>query len=215
MQKKMRGFSGIEQTQFESMAEIMKTIFSPLSEFIDTRDIYDARFSYTSTVKEIVHEERWKWPEEWNSDFVELGPLQVPILRDGIEDTAVWMSRNGHEKKFKISNVWMDMNSNGTKVDWHLLVWFAQSIPRHAFVTWLAIHGRLMTQDKLMMRKANEDLKCALCNQCSDSHNHLFFTCEFSKEVWNELLKLLNVRLSESWDQILIEMKVLHPNKNV
>ncbi|GKD90071.1 RNA-directed DNA polymerase, eukaryota, reverse transcriptase zinc-binding domain protein, partial [Tanacetum coccineum] len=131
------------------------------------------------------------------------------------EDTAVWMSRNGHEKKFKISNVWMDMNSNGTKVDWHLLVWFAQSIPRHAFVTWLAIHGRLMTQDKLMMRKANEDLKCALCNQCSDSHNHLFFTCEFSKEVWNELLKLLNVRLSESWDQILIEMKVLHPNKNV
>ncbi|GKA08312.1 hypothetical protein Tco_0687643 [Tanacetum coccineum] len=129
----------------------------------------------------------WKWPEEWNSDFVELGPLQVPILRDGIEDTAVWMSRNGHEKKFKISNVWMDMNSNGTKVDWHLLVWFAQSIPRHAFIT-------------------------------CDSHNHLFFTCEFSKEVWNELLKLLkllNARLSESWDQILIEMKALYLNKNI
>nr|GEU73338.1 hypothetical protein [Tanacetum cinerariifolium] len=96
-------------------------IVSPLSEFIDTRDIYDARLSNTSTIKEIVHEGRWKWPEEWNTYFVELGQLQVPILRDGIEDT-VWMSRNGHEKIFKISNVWVDMNSNGTKVDWHPLV---------------------------------------------------------------------------------------------
>ncbi|GJX66938.1 RNA-directed DNA polymerase, eukaryota, reverse transcriptase zinc-binding domain protein [Tanacetum coccineum] len=122
--------------------------------------------------------------------------IQVPILRDDIEDTAVWISGNGHEKNFKISNVWKDMNWNETKVEWHPLVWFAQSIPRHAFVTWLAIQKRLMTQDKLMIWRPNEDLKCALCSKYNDSHNHLFFTCEFSKEVWRELLKLLNVRLS-------------------
>ncbi|GJY45770.1 RNA-directed DNA polymerase, eukaryota, reverse transcriptase zinc-binding domain protein [Tanacetum coccineum] len=63
----------------------------------------------------------------WN----ELGQLQVPTLSDEIEDTAVWILENGHEKKFKISKLWKDMNCNEEKVDWHLLVWFAQSIPRH------------------------------------------------------------------------------------
>ncbi|GJU74027.1 RNA-directed DNA polymerase, eukaryota, reverse transcriptase zinc-binding domain protein [Tanacetum coccineum] len=141
--------------------------------------------------------------------------IQVPILRDEIKNTAVWVSRNGHEKNFKISYVWEDMNFNETKVDWHPLVWFAQSILRHAFVTWLAIQKRLMTQDKLLIWRPNEDLKCALCKKCNDSHNHLFFTCDFSKGVWNELLKLLNVRLSECWDQIILEMKVLRLNKNI
>nr|GEV16136.1 RNA-directed DNA polymerase, eukaryota, reverse transcriptase zinc-binding domain protein [Tanacetum cinerariifolium] len=141
--------------------------------------------------------------------------IQVPILRDDIEDTAVCILGNGHEKNFKISNVWMDMNWNETKVEWHTLVWFAQSIPRHAFVTWLAIQKRLMTQDKLMIWIPNEDLKCALGSKCNDSHNHMFFTCEFSKEVWRELFTLLNVRSSDCWDQIIIEMKALPLNKNI
>ncbi|GJV73510.1 RNA-directed DNA polymerase, eukaryota, reverse transcriptase zinc-binding domain protein [Tanacetum coccineum] len=97
---------------------------SPLSDFIDTRDIYDARLNNNCT-------------------------LQVPILSDDIKDTAVWILENGNKKKFKISNVWKDMNCQEEKVDWHLLVWFAQSIPRHAFVTWLAIHERLMTHKLL------------------------------------------------------------------
>nr|GEU44047.1 RNA-directed DNA polymerase, eukaryota, reverse transcriptase zinc-binding domain protein [Tanacetum cinerariifolium] len=122
---------------------------------------------------------------------------------------------NGNKKKFKISNVWKDMNCQEEKVDWHHLVWFAQSIPRHAFVTWIAIQERLMTQDKLMLWRPNEELKCALCSKCKDSHNHLFFTCEFSIGIWNELLNLLNVRLSESWDQIISKMKALPLNKNI
>ncbi|GJU97186.1 RNA-directed DNA polymerase, eukaryota, reverse transcriptase zinc-binding domain protein [Tanacetum coccineum] len=141
---------------------------SPLSEFIDTRDIYDARLNNKCTVREIIHKGRWKWPIEWNTDFNELGHIQVPILRDEIEDTTVWISRNAHEKIFKVSNVWEDMNCNDNKVDWHPLVWFAQSIPRHAFVTWLAIQQRLMTQDKLLIWRPNEDFKCALCNKCTE-----------------------------------------------
>ncbi|GJU46796.1 RNA-directed DNA polymerase, eukaryota, reverse transcriptase zinc-binding domain protein [Tanacetum coccineum] len=124
---------------------------SPLSDFIDTRDIYDARLNNNCTVSDLINEGRWKWPAEWSTYFVELSQLQVPILNDNIEDTAVWISENGNEKKFKISNVWKDMNCQEEKVDWHHLVWFAQSIPRHAFVTWLAIQERLMTQDKLML----------------------------------------------------------------
>nr|GEW70183.1 hypothetical protein [Tanacetum cinerariifolium] len=103
------------------------------------------KLSNQCIVNEIIHEGRWKWLADWSTDFVEMGQIQVPILRDDIEDTAVWISGNGHEKNFKISNVWKDMNWNETKVEWHRLVWFTQSIPRHAFVTWLAIQKRQMT----------------------------------------------------------------------
>ncbi|GJZ98959.1 hypothetical protein Tco_0671510 [Tanacetum coccineum] len=72
-----------------------------------------------------------------------------------------------------------------------------------------------MTKDKIKMWRPNEDLKCALCSKCTDSHNHLFFTCEFSNEVLKELVKLLNVRLSEGWDQIIMEMVALPLNKNI
>ncbi|GJR96166.1 RNA-directed DNA polymerase, eukaryota, reverse transcriptase zinc-binding domain protein [Tanacetum coccineum] len=188
---------------------------SPLSEFIDKRDIYDARLNQNCTMSEIIHEGRWVWPIEWNSDFEELKHIQIPVLRDEVEDKAVWISNTGIEQSFKVSNFWKDMNCNTGKVDWYPLVWFTQASPRHAFVTWLTIQQRLMTQDKLLIWRPNEDLKCALCNKCADSHNHLFFTCEFSNEVWNDLLKLLNVRLSRQWDHIVSEMKTLPSNKSI
>ncbi|GKD81131.1 RNA-directed DNA polymerase, eukaryota, reverse transcriptase zinc-binding domain protein, partial [Tanacetum coccineum] len=45
---------------------------SPLSDFIDTRDIYDARLSNNCTVSDLINEGRWKWPDVWRTDFVEL-----------------------------------------------------------------------------------------------------------------------------------------------
>ncbi|GJW01214.1 RNA-directed DNA polymerase, eukaryota, reverse transcriptase zinc-binding domain protein [Tanacetum coccineum] len=74
-----------------------------------------------------------------HTEFADRDQVQVPTLVDEIEDNAIWRSRNRNERDFKTSTVWKDMNCNEIKVDWHLLVWFAQSIPRHAFVTWLAI----------------------------------------------------------------------------
>ncbi|GJS45335.1 hypothetical protein Tco_0595456 [Tanacetum coccineum] len=37
---------------------------SPLSEFIETRDVYDARLNNNCTISEIIHEGKWLWPEE-------------------------------------------------------------------------------------------------------------------------------------------------------
>ncbi|GJY05634.1 RNA-directed DNA polymerase, eukaryota, reverse transcriptase zinc-binding domain protein, partial [Tanacetum coccineum] len=167
---------------------------SPLSDFINTRDIYDARLRNSCTIREVIHEERWSWPSEWNDEFDDLRQLQTPLLNDEIEDTVVWKSRTGKELQFKISNVWKDLSCNDTKDDWFSMAWFAQSIPRHAFVSWLAVQKRLMTQDKLLRWRPNDDLKCALCNKCPDSHNHLFFTCDFSKGIWNELYYLWQER---------------------
>ncbi|GJS97584.1 hypothetical protein Tco_0804552 [Tanacetum coccineum] len=117
---------------------------SPLSEFIGTRDVYDARLNNNCIINETIHEGR--------------------IMQYGKQG-------DGQEKKFKISNVWKDMVYSDIKVNWF--------------------------------------------SMCPDSHNHLFFTCEFSNGIWKELLKMLNVKLSECWDHIIDEMKVLPSNKNI
>ncbi|GKB15011.1 RNA-directed DNA polymerase, eukaryota, reverse transcriptase zinc-binding domain protein [Tanacetum coccineum] len=188
---------------------------SPLSDVIGSREIYDARFKDNSSVSEIIQEGRWVWPDEWNNDYEVLRQIQVPVLNDDWKDKAVWINRLGKELKFNIGDVWRDLRCNNDKVEWYSMIWFPQAIPRHAFVLWLAVQKRLMTQDKLLLWKPNDDMKCALCEQCADSHNYLFFSCEFSKVIWEELNKMLNVRLSGCWDLIINDMLRMPRNKNI
>nr|GEV03876.1 hypothetical protein [Tanacetum cinerariifolium] len=146
--------------------------------------------------------------------------------------------------KFKIREVWKDLCSNNAKVDWCSMLWFPQAIHRHAFVLCipgnvkthakgfctpslyflsfnresmdqLATKKGLMTQDRMALWRPNDNLKCALCGQCADSHNHLFFSCEFPKVIWKELNQMLNVRLSDSWDLIINDMIALPMNNNI
>ncbi|GJS99508.1 RNA-directed DNA polymerase, eukaryota, reverse transcriptase zinc-binding domain protein [Tanacetum coccineum] len=118
----------MEKLKDKSMEEYSQCAVSLLSDFIETRDIYDARLSKNYSINDIINEGRWKWPEEWNTKFVELNQIQIPTLNEDIEDTAVWVSEN---------------------------------------------------------------------------------------EVWHELQNLLNVRLSDSWNQIISEMEALPLNRNI
>nr|GEX61756.1 hypothetical protein [Tanacetum cinerariifolium] len=63
------------------------------------------------------------------------------------------------------------------KLEWRL---------RHAFNLWLVIKGKLKTQDNLRSWDVSSSLAtcCTLCETQLDSHEHLFFDCSFSKQVW-------------------------------
>ncbi|GKA83579.1 RNA-directed DNA polymerase, eukaryota, reverse transcriptase zinc-binding domain protein, partial [Tanacetum coccineum] len=64
----------------------------------------------------------------------------------------------------------------------------------HAFVLWMAIKGKLVTQDKLNVWYPGKNLKCPLCLKIEDSHKHLFFECDYSKSVWREMQSLANIQ---------------------
>ncbi|GKC14629.1 RNA-directed DNA polymerase, eukaryota, reverse transcriptase zinc-binding domain protein [Tanacetum coccineum] len=176
---------------------------SPLSEFISSRDVYDARLKDNCTVKEVIQDGRWVWPNEWSSDFEKLRQIQIPVLKENCKDCDVWITRLGKELKFKIGEVWKDLCRNNAKVDWCSMVWFPQAIPRHAFVLWLAYKRRgVMRPDRMAIGKGRKDdnLK-SMSNyggHVEDSHNHLFFSCEFSKVIWKELNQMLK---SELWQE--------------
>ncbi|GJW67965.1 RNA-directed DNA polymerase, eukaryota, reverse transcriptase zinc-binding domain protein [Tanacetum coccineum] len=73
-------------------------------------------------------------------------------------------------------------------VDWWKIVWFSQNIPKHAFIVWLAIEGKLTTQDKIRQWGSWDVMCCALCKNDAESHSHLFFECEYSKTFWSKVV---------------------------
>ncbi|GJZ05977.1 reverse transcriptase zinc-binding domain-containing protein, partial [Tanacetum coccineum] len=116
------------------------------------------------------------------------------------------ITRTGQVTKYSTKAVWKDMCSEGPKVVWRSLIWFSQCVPRHSFVLWMAVQNMLMTQDKIVIWKPNEIMKCTLCNQCPDSHSHLFFACPYSNIVWSEMLKVVNKKITASRNDIVEEM---------
>ncbi|XP_071699709.1 uncharacterized protein [Rutidosis leptorrhynchoides] len=101
-------------------------------------------------------------------------------------DVVKWKDFDGNLTEFSVSSVWESIRPRGSNVNWYSVVWFSTCIPKHAFVLWLLMGEKLKTQDKLRHWDIcpGSNLVCPLCELVPDSHNHLFFTCSFSNQVW-------------------------------
>lgn len=89
-------------------------------------------------------------------------------------------------------------------VEWHHLVWFSSSIPKHSFILWLAINRKLMTQDRMQIWQTEINLYYPFCMVEKDSVDHLFFNCNFCREAMRFFVRK-GVFIPEglSWDQVV------------
>lgn len=147
----------------------------PLCKFISKRDIYEAGFSLTCKVADVIQNGVWKWPANWYVKFPFLAHLPPPLLFRDRQDKVLWKSKNGKLGSFSVKGVWNDLSEIRNVVPWYNLVWFSQNIPRQSFILWLAINQRLKTQDRISKWQDIGDVKCSLCNDVQESHCHLFF----------------------------------------
>ena len=53
----------------------------------------------------------------------------------------------------------------------------------------MAFKGKLLTRDKLKSWGCIQDENCVLCGEAVETSHHLFFTCNYSKDVWKEVLR--------------------------
>nr|XP_043616417.1 uncharacterized protein LOC122588377 [Erigeron canadensis] len=104
----------------------------------------------------------------------------------------MWQTRNNQIVEFSTRQAWYNLREEWPEVKWRKVIWFNQCIPRHAFMLWLAVQGKLLTKDKLAIWNKNAELECVFCKSTADSHEHLFFQCEFVKDVWKELKQYMN-----------------------
>uniref|UniRef100_A0A803Q1E7 Reverse transcriptase zinc-binding domain-containing protein n=1 Tax=Cannabis sativa TaxID=3483 RepID=A0A803Q1E7_CANSA len=63
-------------------------------------------------------------------------------------------------------------------------IWCGLNVPKHSFILWQAAHSNLLTRDKLILfHIPTSNLLCDVCGLDIENHQHLFFTCRFSKMV--------------------------------
>ena len=81
---------------------------------------------------------------------------------------------------------------------------------------WIAINGRLSTQDRLRKWYPGRQMACSLCDNCPDSLNHLFFECPYSLRIWKEFKKKIEQEdLPDSWDDIVRCMIRMKCNRSI
>ncbi|XP_048501464.2 uncharacterized protein LOC104897645 [Beta vulgaris subsp. vulgaris] len=73
-------------------------------------------------------------------------------------------------------------------------IWNRLSIPKHRFILWLALKQRLMTRERLAKMGITECTDCCLCGVDTETHEHLFFECGFSRRCLIQLHLWLGVR---------------------
>nr|GEU79023.1 hypothetical protein [Tanacetum cinerariifolium] len=121
-------------------------------------------------------------------------------LVSSMADLWQWRDQNGNISSFSIAKAWEANRSRGNVVACSRIVWFSHNNPRHAFHLWLVMRHGLKTHDKMRQWDVGGDtnlnlLRCALCNNCSDSHTHLFFECTFSAKIWSYVRDLVGMDL--------------------
>ncbi|GJY36464.1 reverse transcriptase zinc-binding domain-containing protein [Tanacetum coccineum] len=157
----------------------------PLSNLISNRDVYREGFDQNTTLDAVLFNGQLNWPHVWLDKYPMLNSIAPPISMLG-NDKLEWHDMDGVVQPFSVQTVWNTIRPRCDKVSWYHCVWFSSCIPRHALNLWLVIKRRLKTQD-LLRPWDNVDvgnLSCSLCDLQEDSHEHLFFECNFSKQVW-------------------------------
>lgn len=64
---------------------------------------------------------------------------------------------------------------------------------------WLVIHNRIPTRDRLIQRGLQVDNRCLLCNRNQETIDHLFFSCDFSYDLWKLVARRLEILPNKNW----------------
>ena len=174
----------------------------PIIQVFDERTVHASQLPRNARVASIINNGTWVWPHA-NSTY--MLALMQSILENMVpnissKDQVRWKpSVSGY---FSTSTAWQAFRSPAPKVTWHKLIWFLAAIPKAGFILWLAIRGRLGTQDRFHIHPLN--LSCLLCDGQVEDHDHLFFNCPFSWAIWSEILTKCDIHpVQMPWDQCI------------
>ncbi|XP_074313719.1 uncharacterized protein LOC141648911 [Silene latifolia] len=87
------------------------------------------------------------------------------------------------DKGYSISRGYEWSRNRGPICLWHKTVWSAWAIPKQSVVAWLCMHKALNVRAKLKRIGYTDDDGCVLCGNDAETHDHLFFSCEYSNKV--------------------------------
>ncbi|XP_077252333.1 uncharacterized protein LOC143891674 [Tasmannia lanceolata] len=157
-----------------------------------------------ASVKDLFQNGEWDSliDQPQNRELKEI--LRSALINSFLEDSAIWMLTPSG--KLTLKSAWESIRVKNLKASWHSTIWFSGNIPRHAFSCWQAFLSRLPTKDRLIRHGTKLPPECFLCLHSSESIDHIFFECGYSKWIWGTILKnlkikrrILNLHSEEEW----------------
>ena len=133
----------------------------------------------------------------------EIMALQERSLNQ-LDDVCLWKRESGdYASEFSTSQTWNLLREKKQKVPWSKGIWFPEATPKFSFMAWIVIHNRLATGDRILKWNPQAVSVCWLCKTHLETRDHLFFECEYSKEVWLGLTRGLTGSGVCQWLQVM------------
>ncbi|KAL2251939.1 UNVERIFIED_CONTAM: hypothetical protein Sindi_2316200 [Sesamum indicum] len=138
------------------------------------------RLEESAKLSLVISAGEWQWPTITDFECLEI-THNLPLIFGG-EDRVVWRCDEGQPTTQALYRLFAHPEP---KVGWSSLLLDSLKIPRHSFILWLAILGKLPTTDKSWLSHLGV---CILCDEgATESHPHLFFRCRFSRQCLYEI----------------------------
>lgn len=185
----------IQEIAFKSIyCAAVDNLRGPLFANFGTRVIYNLGRNLYAKVASIITNQKWQWPRRRNAVTREILRSTPASLTPHIsqEDSVVWnLTANG---RFSIKSAWNALRRVRTPhpvVNWSKVIWFKHAVHRWSIIQWMTVLGSLSTRDRLLKLGMLVDAQCVMCSAANETHEHLFFQCSFSSQVWKSVQQRL------------------------
>lgn len=123
------------------------------------------------------------WLEDW-AHFTSALRLAHVHIREA-EDELVWYFPNaGGKYSTKMGYQVLINIENGDNCWWYKPMWSLKGPLKAKLFFWLILQNRVLTWERIQCRGKHSPGYCYLRKNSDESSVHLFFNCEFSREVW-------------------------------
>ncbi|XP_074283115.1 uncharacterized protein LOC141607660 [Silene latifolia] len=96
---------------------------------------------------------------------------------------------------FTIRNCYEWLRHRAAPQNWAPVVWNTWNVPKHSFITWVSMNNGLNTRAKLASFGYCQEHLCCICENSDETQAHLFFQCEYSQRVLQEVKKWCGFRI--------------------
>jgi hypothetical protein len=90
---------------------------------------------------------------------------------------------------------------------WYKLIWKVNIPSKVICFIWLCLKDKILTGANYKKRGGIGPVVCTLCLQDDETTNHLLIQCEVTRNIWKEILNVLN--LPDAWRQTTLEENLL------
>lgn len=160
----------------------------PLYKLLDDRTISLLGRALFAKVSSVIQNGHWHWPRPRSHRIQQIQNSISGIMLPQVDrnDDVVWTA--SPTGKYSTKHTWEFVRRKRGKVLYAHVIWFSQNVPKWAFILWLTCVQKLSKKDRLRRWGMDVDPCCVLCRHGNESFQHLFFKCDYSGGIWENIL---------------------------